>query len=41
MLIKIKDLISIVAGFAGRIYGARSYKRRRIVEAVESAIRDC
>jgi len=37
----VEDLIAIVASFAGRIYGARSHKRRMIVEAVESAIRDC
>ena len=37
----VEDLIAIVASFAGRIYGARSHKRRRIVEAVEGAIRDC
>jgi len=34
-------LLAIVISFAGRIYGARSHKRRKIVEAVESAIRDC
>jgi predicted site-specific integrase-resolvase len=27
--------------FAGRIYGARSHKKSRVVEAVENAIRDC
>gem|GEM_PF-5128256 len=31
----IEDLIAIVTSFAGRIYGARSHQRRRVVEAVE------
>jgi len=37
----VEDLIAIVTSFAGRIYGARSYKKCRIVEAVEHAVRDC
>ena len=37
----VEDLIAIVTSLAGRIYGVRSHKRRRIVEAVESAVRDC
>jgi len=37
----VEDLIATVTSFAGRIYGARSRKRRKLVEAVESAIRDC
>ena len=37
----VEDLIAIVTGFAGRIYGARSRKRRELVEAVENAVRDC
>jgi putative resolvase len=37
----VEDLIAIVTSFAGRIYGARSHKGRKVVEAVESAIRDC
>jgi putative resolvase len=37
----IEDLMAIVASFAGRIYGAGSHKRKRVVETVESAIRDC
>jgi putative resolvase len=36
----VEDLIAIVTSFTGRIYGARSHKRRKIVEAVEGAIRD-
>jgi len=31
----------MVTSFAGRIYRARRYKKRRVVEAVEDAIRDC
>lgn len=34
------DLIAIVKSFAGRIYGARSHEKK-VVEAVERAIRDC
>ena len=37
----VEDLIAIVTSFAGRIYGARSHKKRMIVAAVEDAIRDC
>ncbi|MBS7611613.1 IS607 family transposase [Candidatus Bathyarchaeota archaeon] len=37
----VEDLIAVVTSFTGRIYGARSHKRRRVVEAVEQAIRDC
>jgi predicted site-specific integrase-resolvase len=27
--------------FAGRVYGAGSHKKSRVVEAVENTIRDC
>jgi predicted site-specific integrase-resolvase len=37
----VEDLMAIVTSFAGRIYGAGSHKKRRVVEAVESATRDC
>jgi len=37
----VEDLTAIVTSFAGRIYGARSHKKRRVVETVESAIRHC
>ena len=37
----VEDLVAIVTSFAGKIYGARSHKKRKVVEAVESAIRDC
>jgi putative resolvase len=36
----VEDLIAIVTSLAGRIYGARSRKRRELVEAVENAVRD-
>ncbi len=36
----IEDLIAIVTSFAGRIYGKRSHKYRKVVEAVEQAIKD-
>jgi len=37
----VEDLIAIVTGFAGRIYGARSHKRHKVVEAVKHVLRDC
>jgi predicted site-specific integrase-resolvase len=36
----VEDLIAIVTSLAGRIYGARSRKRRELVEAVKDAVRD-
>jgi putative resolvase len=36
----VEDLIAIVTSFARRIYGARSRKRRELVEAVKNAVRD-
>lgn len=36
----VEDLIAIVTSFAGRLYGMRSHKKRRVVRAVEQAIRD-
>jgi len=36
----VEDLIVIVTGFAGRIYGKRSHKYKKVVEAVEQAIKD-
>ena len=37
----IEDLIAIVTSFAGRLYGIRSHKKRKVVESVKQAIRDC
>ena len=36
----IEDLIAIVTSFAGRL-GMRSHKKKRVVESVKRAIRDC
>jgi len=37
----IEDLIVIVTSFAGRLYGMRSRKKKKVVESVKRAIRDC
>ncbi len=37
----IEDLIAIVTSFAGRLYGMRSHKKKKVVESVKQAIRDC
>ncbi len=36
----VEDLIAIVTSFADRIYGKRSHKYKKVVEAVEQAIKD-
>ena len=36
----VEDLIEIVTSFASRIYGKRSHKYKKVVEAVEQAIKD-
>ena len=36
----VEDLIAIVTSFAGKLYGARSRKKKRLVEAVKNALRD-
>jgi len=36
----VKDLIKIVTSFAERIYGKKSHKYRRVVEAVKQAVKD-
>jgi len=36
----VEDLIEIVTSFAGRIYGKNSHKYRKVVEAVEQAVKD-
>ncbi|NJE62592.1 IS607 family transposase [Thermococcus sp. 21S7] len=36
----VEDLLSIVTSFAGKLYGARSHKKKRLVEAVKNALRD-
>ncbi len=35
-----EDLIEIVTSFASRIYGKRSHKYRKVVEAVEQTVKD-
>lgn len=37
----IEDLIAIVTSFASRLYGMRSHKKKKVVESVKQAIRDC
>ena len=36
----VEDLLVIVTSFAGKLYGARSHKKKRLVEAVKNALRD-
>ncbi|MCE4621621.1 MAG: IS607 family transposase [Desulfurococcales archaeon] len=36
----VEDLIEIVTSFAAKIYGKRSHKYRKVVEAVEQAVKD-
>ncbi|MDK2784075.1 MAG: hypothetical protein PWQ32_1664 [Thermococcaceae archaeon] len=36
----VEDLLAIVTSFAGKLYGARSHKKKRLVEAVKNALRD-
>jgi len=36
----VKDLIEVVTSFASRIYSKRSHKYRKVVEAVEQAVKD-
>jgi len=36
----VEDLIEIVTSFASKIYGKRSHKYKKVVEAVEQAVKD-
>jgi len=36
----VEDLLSIVTSFAGKLYGMRSHKKKRLVEAVKNALRN-
>ena len=36
----VEDLLAIVTSFAGKLYGARSHKKKRLVEAVKNALRN-
>jgi len=37
----VEDLISIVTSFAGKLYGMRSNKAKKVIESVRASIRDC
>ena len=37
----VEDLLAVVSSLAGRLYGMRSSKRKRVMRAVEQALRDC
>jgi len=37
----VEDLISIVTSFAGKLYGMRSHKAKKVIESVRASIRDC
>jgi len=36
----VEDLITIISHFAGKLYGKRSYKYRKVVEGAKKLIRD-
>ncbi|MEB3755297.1 MAG: IS607 family transposase [Desulfurococcales archaeon] len=36
----VEDLLAIVTSFAGKLYGMRSHKKKRLIEAVKDALRD-
>lgn len=36
----VKDLLTIVTSFAGKLYGMRSHRKKRLVEAVKNALRE-
>ena len=36
----VEDLLAIVTSFAGKLYGMHSHKKKRLVEAVKSALGD-
>ncbi|ANF22233.1 IS607 family transposase [Thermococcus piezophilus] len=36
----VEDLLAIVTSFAGKLYGMRSHRKKRLVEAVKNALRD-
>ncbi len=36
----VEDLLAIVTSFAGKLYGMRSQKKKRLVEAIKNALRD-
>ncbi|KUK04554.1 MAG: putative resolvase [Methanosarcinales archaeon] len=36
----VEDLLAIVTSFAGKLYGMRSHKKKRLIEAIKNALRD-
>ena len=36
----VEDLLAIITSFAGKLYGMRSHKKKRLIEAVKNALRD-
>ena len=36
----VEDLIDTVSSFAGRLYGMRSHKRKKVIERVEETVKD-
>ncbi|MBC7093999.1 IS607 family transposase [Thermococcus sp.] len=36
----VEDLLTIITSFAGKLYGMRSHKKKRLIEAVKNALRD-
>ena len=37
----IEDLITIISHFAGKLYGMRSHKYKKVVEGAKKLIQDC
>ena len=37
----IEDLITIISHFAGKLYGIRSHKYKKVVECAKKLIQDC
>jgi predicted site-specific integrase-resolvase len=37
----VEDLITIITSFAGKLYGLRSHKTKRIVEKVKEELNEC
>jgi len=37
----VEDLITIISHFAGKLYGIRSYKYKKVIEGAKKLIQDC
>ena len=37
----VEDLITIISHFAGKLYGMRSYKYKKVIEGAKKLIQDC